>query len=102
MVHVLEQVVKTAPKLHQNAALQRLRVLFLEAGRFDLYCDVLRRQAERMTDDRSRALATVELAEALEWKLGDGHAAEQEYLAALAIDRGCEPALATWPKKATR
>ncbi len=92
VVHVLEQVVKTAPRNFQKAALDRLRVLFLEEGRFDLYCDVLRRQAERMEDDRSRALATVELAEALEWKLGDGHAAEQEYLAAIAIDRECEPA----------
>jgi tetratricopeptide (TPR) repeat protein len=94
VVHVLEQVVKTAPKNHQNAALERLRVLFLEGARWDLYCDVLRRQAERVSDDKKRALAIVELADALEWKLGDGHAAEQEYIAAIAVDPSCETARA--------
>lgn len=92
VVHVLEQVVKTGPRRHQDAALERLRVLFLEEERFDLYCDVLRRQSERVEKDSDRALAIVELAEALEWKLGDGQAAEREYRAALAIDAACEPA----------
>jgi tetratricopeptide (TPR) repeat protein len=91
-VHVLEQVIKAAPREHQNRALERLAVLFLEQERFDLYVDVLRRQAERIENDKQRAQALADLGEALEWKIGDGGAAEQEYRAALAIDPECAPA----------
>jgi tetratricopeptide (TPR) repeat protein len=90
VVFALENVVRTGPRAQQDAALERLRVLFLENERFDLYCDVLRRQAERIENDAQRALAIVELAEALEWKLGDWQAAETEYQAALALDRSCQ------------
>lgn len=88
-VHILEQVEQRAPRQFQDAALERLRVFFLEKERADLYCDVLRRQAERLEDDHKRALALAELGEALEWKLGDGLAAENEYRAALAADAEC-------------
>ena len=91
-VHILEQIAQSAPRTYQDAALERLRVFFLENDRADLYCDVLRRQAERVEDDRGRALALAELGEALEWKLGDGHAAENEYRAALAADATCDEA----------
>ncbi len=92
VVHVLEDVVQTAPPEDQDAALARLRVLFLENERFDLYCDVLRRQIERIDEDGARALALTDLGEALEWQLGDWQAAEREYQAALALDPLCLPA----------
>src|SRR5205085_9452082 len=91
-VHVLEEVIRTSAREHQDRALERLSVLFLEQERFDLYVDVLRRQAERIERDKPRARALSDLGDALEWKLGDGAAAEQEYRAALAIDKDCESA----------
>lgn len=91
-VMLLEQVVRDGPREHTDAALERLRVLFLEEERFDLYVEILRRQAERVDEDTRRARALAEVGEALEWKLGDGVAAEREYRAALAVDARCEPA----------
>lgn len=92
VVHALELVVQTGPRPHQDEALVRLRRLFESMGRDDLLVDVLRRQAERIVTDEARAVALAELGEALEWKLGDGPGAEQEYRAALAADPSCAPA----------
>jgi hypothetical protein len=91
-VMVLEHVIREGPPELEGAALERLRVLFLEEERYDLYVEILRRQAERAEDDRARARALAELGEALEWKLGDGAGAEREYRSALAADSECESA----------
>lgn len=91
-VMLLDLVVREGPPELEPAALERLRVLFLEEERFDLYVEILRRQAERLDSDSARARALVELGEALEWKLGDGVAAEREYRSALAADPACESA----------
>ncbi|MCK6551026.1 hypothetical protein L6R52_34635, partial [Myxococcota bacterium] len=91
-VELLELVVKRAPAEHQSRALERLSVLFLEQERFADYVDVLRRQTERVRDDKARAVALSDLGDALEWKLGDGPAAEREYRAAMALDPACESA----------
>jgi hypothetical protein len=89
---LLERVVAEGGPGEVGAALERLRMLHLEAERHEAYCEVLRRQADQATDDRARARAIAELGEALEWKLGDGAGAEREYRAALAVDRGCAEA----------
>lgn len=91
-VMLLELVTKEGPAEMEPAALERLRVLFLEEERYDLYVEILRRQAERTGLDAQRARALAELGEALEWKLGDGVAAEREYRSALAVDPSCESA----------
>lgn len=91
-VMLLEMVTKEGPAELEPAALERLRVLFLEEERYDLYVEILRRQAERTGLDAQRARALAELGEALEWKLGDGVAAEREYRSALAVDPSCESA----------
>ncbi|MCB9651501.1 MAG: tetratricopeptide repeat protein [Deltaproteobacteria bacterium] len=88
-VHILEKVVQTAPRPHRAEAMERLMRLFERQERFDLYCDVLRRKAEHFETDRERAQTLAELGEALEWRLGDGQAAEAEYRAALAADPHC-------------
>ncbi|MCC7385598.1 MAG: hypothetical protein IT384_27365 [Deltaproteobacteria bacterium] len=88
-VMLLELVVKDGPPAYEPAALERLRVLFLEEKRFDLYVEILRRQSERLEGDEVRARALAEIGEALEWKLGDGVAAEREYRSALAVDPSC-------------
>ncbi len=90
VVHTLELVEQHAPRAQQDLALGLLRKLFEDRGRDDLYVDVLRRQAEHIETDDARALALAELGEALEWKMGDGPAAELEYRAALAADSACE------------
>lgn len=90
VVHTLELVVQHAPRAQQNLALTRLRKLFKDRGHDDLYVDVLRRQAEIIETNEARAVALAELGEALEWKMGDGPAAELEYRAALAADSTCE------------
>ena len=84
-VMLLEMVIRQGPPEHEPAALERLRVLFLEEERYDLYVEILRRQAERFDKDSTRARALAELGEALEWKVGDGVAAEREYRSALAF-----------------
>ncbi|CAN0537387.1 unnamed protein product, partial [Laminaria digitata] len=89
VVHVLEQVDQTAPRAHRRQAVAGLRALFEARERDDLLVDVLRRQAELIDEDAGRAAALAELGEALEWKLGDGQAAEREYRAALAVDPQC-------------
>jgi tetratricopeptide (TPR) repeat protein len=91
-IELLEQVAQVAPNDHQARALERLKVLFLEEQRFEEYVGVLRRQSERIDNDRARARAIADLGEALEWKLGDGAAAEREYRAAIAIDAECTEA----------
>lgn len=91
-IELLEQVAKNAPAERQARALERLKVLFLEEQRFEEYVEVLRRQSERIENDRARARAIAELGEALEWKLGDGAGAEREYRAAIAIDAECTEA----------
>lgn len=88
-VMLLELVTREGPVEFEPAALERLRVLFLEEGRNDLYVEILRRQADRAEGDAARARALAEVGEALEWKLGDGAGAELEYRTALAVDPSC-------------
>ncbi len=88
-VMLLELVTREGPAEFEPAALERLRVLFLEEGRNDLYLEILRRQADRAEGDVARARALAEVGEALEWKLGDGAGAELEYRTALAADPAC-------------
>lgn len=88
-VMLLELVTREGPVEFEPAALERLRVLFLEEGRNDLYVEILRRQADRAEGDLARARALAEVGEALEWKLGDGAGAELEYRTALAVDPSC-------------
>lgn len=88
-VMLLELVTREGPVEFEPAALERLRVLFLEEGRNDLYVEILRRQADRAEGDVARARALAEVGEALEWKLGDGAGAELEYRTALAVDPSC-------------
>jgi len=91
-VMLLELVIREGPPEDEPAALERLRVLFLEEQHHELYVEILRRQAERSQDDATRARALADLGDAYEWKLGDGIAAEREYRTALAIDSTCAPA----------
>ncbi len=89
-VMLLETIIREGPPARELDALERLRVLFLEEERWDLYVEILRRQAERAPDDATRARALADVGDALEWKLGDGPAAEREYRSALAVDPRCE------------
>ncbi len=91
-VLLLEHVRRHAPSRYRDVALDRLRQVFEENERWDLYADVLGRQAQRASDDPARAVILAELGETLEWKLGDGAAAEQEYRSALAADGACAAA----------
>lgn len=89
---LLEEIVTHGPRSLQRPARERLKTLYLEEGDFEHYVQVLRKSAEEAGGIHERAQALAELGEALEWRLGDGAAAEREYRAALAADPSCEAA----------
>ena len=91
-VMLLEQVRRHSPPHFRDTALDRLRQVFFEKERWDLYVEVLGRQAQRAEEPSERAQIMAEMGDTLEWKIGDGVGAEREYRSAVAADSACEPA----------